>query len=648
MKTKRLIYAGLAAMLFSSSLINVPAQVSAAESSSSSNEVNQSSTLEESTTSVSESSKSESDKQSSELESLNKQPSSESILESSDNNTKSSQMKKFDSTKVAQTKSSESLFRDDTIDMGKFPEGNKPSDPSSGGFFLGIGDLGVPLATGFSVQPQAEQYVVASDKVNLDTTAVVFNYLTNISLRIRVWVLQADGNYAVYSLADNTVTSNGSLIPFFNRRFKISRQLPEGSYYIQLSSELDGQVRFSKMAKVTVQKDPVYATGITASTNNAIVFPKTSYPVDAVTNPINSTGDIAWSSTQKDLEFAPQNGRHVDFTPTTDVATINQSTTNPGIPITMNATITNKDSGKTKVKSNDVLVYSGGLKAKEEAQDSGFSWELNGVDQLQNMSPAEGWKYQWHYIANDGRTGILGDSSDKDYVLSDGDKYGVKNSSGEITSISDINNADHILTFTRNSALMAKAAKPERDKKYRFYVTLTPKVRDKDGNLNWGDKDSIINSNLAQLTVTPSTGFLSLDQVPNFSFGNVEANMLYNGVDIASSKIQASDTLQVTDTRATPGWKLSATMSKMSAANNDTLNDTAINLSGLPDAQVTNLVDNNTATDIASSTATGSWPVTGKLALTANPNMNLTKDENFKSNITWTLTSTAPVTKALK
>lgn len=60
MKTKRLIYAGLAAMLFSSSLINVPAQVSAAESSSSSVTTNNKVTSESDTQAESDSAKSES------------------------------------------------------------------------------------------------------------------------------------------------------------------------------------------------------------------------------------------------------------------------------------------------------------------------------------------------------------------------------------------------------------------------------------------------------------------------------------------------------------------------------------------------------------------------------------------------------------
>ncbi|KAA8274039.1 cell surface protein, partial [Salmonella enterica subsp. enterica serovar Lubbock] len=153
---------------------------------------------------------------------------------------------------------------------------------------------------------------------------------------------------------------------------------------------------YSDLAKVTVKDKPVAASGISITTPN-VVFEKATYSAKAVTTPRDATGKITWTSPLKGINFLKTEGRSVEFDAGDQLDEVNTDEQAPGIPFTMSAGIRNDD-GTTP--TDNKTIYLGGLAAKNVAEDSGMSWELDGqglADLNKSVESAETWSYEWRY-----------------------------------------------------------------------------------------------------------------------------------------------------------------------------------------------------------------------------------------------------------
>lgn len=179
-------------------------------------------------------------------------------------------------------------------------------------------------------------------------------------------------------------------------------------------------------------------------------------------------------------------------------------------------------------------MYLGGLAAKEVSRDSGFSWEVDSqglADLNESLESSNVWMYKWEYIDENGTH----EFSSKD---------GLKNFSGTIQNLTDLNDRSNLLTFDKNSKFMEQAEElTNQGKPYAVQVTFSTVV-ETDEKKNETVK---ITSNKAQLRVNESDGKLSLTHVPNFKFGVLPASTIYEGTK--ENEPEANDFLEITDSR---------------------------------------------------------------------------------------------------
>lgn len=606
MQIKRLIYVSLAAMMLSGSLINVPDHAWAAES--------------ESATSVSETEK-------------------ETPTESIDVNTK----KPATSEQAPTSRSAEPV--------GTPSNADKPSK-DGWSFLLTI------FRRGFSRQPQEEDYFALQDidKAKFSGMSILTNLGNGLGkdITVRRWHWDASQNNWVEDKKQPKAKTGLSLImgslgflDINDYALNKSGNLGVGTYYYQFSFS-DGiwplnKTFYSDLAKVGITPEPKPAKSINVDTDNAdgtpkVIYSDVDYGARAIIDPVDSTDDITWqAASAKDLlKFTPSNGRKTSlmagngevgsdkqYVPDSYyVNQVNRDPNVPGIPANFKIAAGNVAANKD--------VYVGGLPAYNRAMDAGGSWSVGGLSDLVKATGAtSAWHYAWRFMDSTGKTIELPANS------------GVTNSSGDINNLADLNTAQP-LTFAKDSLFMKQAAAATASgKRYQAQLTLTTSVDSEEESSKKAEKVVVV-SNKAELQVEPSLGKLTLDQVPNFRFGNVLAKDVYKGTNTQNQPYEVSDTLKITDTRVNPGWKLTAKMTKMASKAGHRLNTTTVNMSGLPGGANLGLVDNNSETTIASTKLSNAWQVTGNLLMAANPDLQIEPGENFSSDITWTLNNTQP------
>nr|WP_242521202.1 cell surface protein [Lactococcus garvieae] len=333
-----------------------------------------------------------------------------------------------------------------------------------------------PLRTGILSQPQEEQYIVegTADDLSIKTTSWVNTWGT-VKVKVNAWQEQADGSWL----------NKGSIGEFSDRSgilgsTKQSIDIPisklqAGNYYFQLETRLNqvpiiglAATYYSDLAKVTVKDKPVAASGISITTPN-VVFEKATYSAKAVTTPRDATGKITWTSSLKGINFLKTEGRSVEFDAGDQLDEVNTDEQAPGIPFTMSAGIRNDD-GTTP--TDNKTIYLGGLAAKNVAEDSGMSWELDGqglADLNKSVESAETWSYEWKYI--EGKTSKAFSET-----------QGVKNYKGTVSDLTSLNDADHILSFAKDSAFMKTAREAtEKGKPFAVQVTFSTTIDTGDG-----------------------------------------------------------------------------------------------------------------------------------------------------------------------
>ncbi len=472
---------------------------------------------------------------------------------------------------------------------------------------------------GFSRQPQEEDYFALQDidKAKFSGMSILTNLGNGLGkdITVRRWHWDASQNNWVEDKKQPKAKTGLSLImgslgflDINDYALNKSGNLGVGTYYYQFSFS-DGiwplnKTFYSDLAKVGITPEPKPAKSINVDTDNAdgtpkVIYSDVDYGARAIIDPVDSTDDITWqAASAKDLlKFTPSNGR------------------------------------KTSLMAGNGEVGSD----KQYVPDSYYVNQVNREPNLQgipaNFKIATGatsaWHYAWRFMDSTGKTIELPANS------------GVTNSSGDINNLADLNTAQP-LTFAKDSLFMKQAAAATASgESYQAQLTLTTSVDSEEESSKKAEKVVVV-SNKAELQVEPSLGKLTLDQVPNFRFGNVLAKDVYKGTNTQNQPYEVSDTLKITDTRVNPGWKLTAKMTKMASKAGHRLNTTTVNMSGLPGGANLGLVDNNSETTIASTKLSNAWQVTGNLLMAANPDLQIESGENFSSDITWTLNNTQP------
>ncbi|WP_270337660.1 WxL domain-containing protein [Lactococcus petauri] len=491
-----------------------------------------------------------------------------------------------------------------------------------------------PLRTGILSQPQEEQYIVEGTTADLSikTTSWVTS-LGKVKVKVNAWQEQDDGSWlnmgSIGEFSDRSgilgSTKQSIDIPVTN--------LQAGNYYFQLETRLNtlpiigsisAMTYYSQLAKVTVKDKPVAASGISITTPN-VVFEKATYSAKAVTTPRDATGKITWNSSLKGINFLKTEGRSVEFDAGDQLDEVNTDVQAPGIPFTISAGIRNDD-GTTP--TDNKTIYLGGLAAKNVAEDSGMSWELDGqglADLNKSVESAEVWSYEWKYI--EGKTSKAFSET-----------QGVKNYKGTVSDLTSLNDTDHILSFAQDSAFMKTAREAtENGKPFAVQVTFSTTIDTGDGK-----KETVtLSSNKAQLLVNKATGKLLLQQVPNFDFGKLPASYIYDGTK--DREPTAQDHLEIVDSRAKGGWRLSAKMSRFQSNNNHRLKfNSQLTMSTYPFE--INLKDDDIDNYIVDSVSSEAFDLTGQLLLQPDPLADLSAGETFSSTITWNLVSTTKST----
>lgn len=491
-----------------------------------------------------------------------------------------------------------------------------------------------PLRTGILSQPQEEQYIVEGTTADLSikTTSWVTS-LGKVKVKVNAWQEQDDGSWlnmgSIGEFSDRSgilgSTKQSIDIPVTN--------LQAGNYYFQLETRLNtlpiigsisAMTYYSQLAKVTLKDKPVAASGISITTPN-VVFEKATYSAKAVTTPRDATGKITWNSSLKGINFLKTEGRSVEFDAGDQLDEVNTDVQAPGIPFTISAGIRNDD-GTTP--TDNKTIYLGGLAAKNVAEDSGMSWELDGqglADLNKSVESAEVWSYEWKYI--EGKTSKAFSET-----------QGVKNYKGTVSDLTSLNDTDHILSFAQDSAFMKTAREAtENGKPFAVQVTFSTTIDTGDGK-----KETVtLSSNKAQLLVNKATGKLLLQQVPNFDFGKLPASYIYDGTK--DREPTAQDHLEIVDSRAKGGWRLSAKMSRFQSNNNHRLKfNSQLTMSTYPFE--INLKDDDIDNYIVDSVSSEAFDLTGQLLLQPDPLADLSAGETFSSTITWNLVSTTKST----
>ena len=489
-----------------------------------------------------------------------------------------------------------------------------------------------PLRTGILSQPQEEQYIVEGTTADLSikTTSWVNTWGT-VKVKVNAWQEQADGSWL----------NKGSIGEFSDRSGLLGStkqsidipvsKLQAGNYYFQLETRLNqvpiiglAATYYSDLAKVTVKDKPVAASGISITTPK-VVFEKATYSAKAVTTPRDATGKITWNSSLKGINFLKTEGRSVEFDAGDQLNEVNTDVQAPGIPFTMSAGIRNDDG---TIPTDSKTIYLGGLAAKNVAEDSGMSWELDGqglADLNKSVESAESWSYEWKYI--EGNTS-----------KSFSEAQGVKNYKGTVNTLTSLNDADHVLSFAQDSAFMKTAREAtENGKPFAAQVTFSTTI-----DTGEGKKETVtISSNKAQLWVNKAAGKLLLQQVPNFDFGQLPASYIYEGTE--DREPTAQDHLEIVDSRAKGGWRLSAKMSRFQSNTNHRLKfNSQLTMSTYPFE--ISLKDDNTDNYIVDSVSSEAFDLTGQLLLQPDPLADLNAGETFSSTITWNLVSTTKST----
>lgn len=512
----------------------------------------------------------------------------------------------------------EFIAQPDNVDQKVESEPDFDQATSNGFWFL------IPILHGFRSQPQSEQNIVKGDIPSIRGRLVTdWNFLfpATVNITIKQWSL----NNGVWELA--TKTSNIDrligLADFDEQKLAISKLDTPGTYYYQLSYT-DGASKnpwVSQKVKVNVLPDPVPATGLSISAP-PVVFTGDQYngvdtfSYDALgpVTPSNSTDPVNWIGSGN-VRYTQSVGRQTKFSIDKSIvsgSTINTDVNKSGIPVVLNA--------KAGAANGSQTVYVGGVPARTTEKDVSVKWPVDGISDFVKTTnnQVNNWDYSWSFF----------DSKNNKITNTNG----VNNISGSVTDLNSLNSGNQ-LTINKGQFMDAAYNASRAGAPYYAQLTINYSIN--------GNKQTIT-SNKANLYVTEPQKSLTLDSVPNFDFGTLKSKDIYNGFTDVTNK-NADNHLIVT-AKNIPSWNLTASMNKFTTSDSKQVDGATLMMKGISTKNPV-VDDKNLAQNIVNSTDSasgGNWSVEGHLAMAPNPTASLGDNNNFSSNIIWTLTGPQP------
>ncbi|WP_190279657.1 hypothetical protein [Weissella oryzae] len=357
-----------------------------------------------------------------------------------------------------------------------------PSDahqPSDDGFWFIL-----TLKSGFIIQPQSEQNIVAGDKPKIDANFANQSLNPGVSVKIIKWRWDTNNSKWVnegstdYSTSSQLITGRTGI-----STDKIDSIQNPGTYYYQIAV-LNGfwpirKTYYSQLAKVNVSSVPVPSYRLSIDAPNIVFAGQINgkdadigYDAKGILTPNNSTDSIKWVDSN-DVKFSPSEGINTKFSvPSSLNNKINSSTEKSGIPVQLNATAGNSNATK------EVLV--GGLAAKSIVKNTSFNWSIDGLSDFKKIAGdnVTSWNYQWNFFDANGNK------------ITDTD--GIKNVSGTVQNLEDLNNTK-VLTVSSGKFMDAAYVASESNKPYSAQMILT---------FNISGQSVTVKTNKANLFVT--------------------------------------------------------------------------------------------------------------------------------------------------
>ncbi|MFC6316242.1 hypothetical protein ACFQHW_11760 [Lapidilactobacillus achengensis] len=553
----------------------------------------------------------------------------------------------------------------------------------------GINVLLLPLRAGFLTQPQGEQYVVEAEDLKVDlsvqTTGIYQGLFGSVMVKINKWEWNRAGNdgQGKWELQQLEVKPSGSVVTnkqsakiVFGDNFE---SLSVGVYYFQMSVDYGAlsSTRYSKLAKVVVLESERPAKDIAVTAESNVVLPDLDYEAKANLTPADSTSVVSWDSPSGGVTFAPDKGRHTEFTVANSLiaSAVNRSTTTPGLPFDLlRASVSvNSETGESLLSDTASLCV-GGLRAKEVpvafATNNAVQWSIDGLSKYVNeffdgedleeeAAIAADSTYEWKVSKAD-RKGKYSEtklgSSYKNVVHSSGDFKG--------TTPLSLNDSQ-ILTIPANDQLL-QDAKSELERGYPMYLRLQIEI--KKGKNTYAS--SFTNNAEFRVIDGPTVeepGQLTLQQVPMFDFASLRPTTIYNGTNGDPAQMPTATNmenrfLQVYDNRANTqraAWQLSATLTDFTSLETgsgqavQSVQRPQLILQGLPtingSAPIIDAAQPLSTILTGDGTGTGGlYQVGAQLALPENGDVQLYDKQQFQATIDWTLTTGTPVAAALE
>jgi|GEM_PF-3727086 len=540
---------------------------------------------------------------------------------------------------TSKLESGDKLLAQKSNSIPKFPGGENPFDD-------GISFAGIGLTPGFTVQPQSTQNIVVGSPLNLQAEFSIGLFLLNESVPIVIHCWSYNETSGQWSDQQVNTTLKFSLLNFRTLETVptegVSTPSKPGDYYYQIIAvRSNGSQYNSVVAHVTVVSQEIHATGLELSTPD-VVFGGTTgsgtfldpnvkadinYNSQAKVMPDESTDSVKWGDSNEIVSYMEQNGLTNKFTvdnTKVNLNAVNTSVKNPGVAINVHATV-----GDAQI-SADRTVYDGGLVAVNAVKGEPLIWPVAGLQELANVTGNQMSEiaYEWHFYKGSTNTEVTPKSTDTS----------VMNIKGTLNNVTDLSiDGAQALKINDGTFMMNAYQATQENTPYSAQLKITFTVAQGTSV----QKTVTILSNRAQFSVTAPVQQLSLDSVPDFNFGPLSASQLYQGDTVNST---SDNQLSITD-QGIDDWTLKAGRTAF-FSQQTAVNEPILTLMDLPKQPAIPVVEEGDNGDpiLTSDQADGqtSWTVGGQLQLQPNPQLQLANNQQFNSDITWTLSGPTP------
>ena len=540
---------------------------------------------------------------------------------------------------TSKLESEDKLLPQKSNSIPKFPGGANPVND-------GISFVGIGLTPGFTVQPQETQNIVVGSPLDLQAEFSIGLFLFNESVPIIIHCWSYNETSGQWDDQQVNTTIKFSLLNLRTLETVPTEEVPTpskpGDYYYQIvATRSNGSQYNSAVAHVNVVSQEIHASGLDLSSPDVVFggttgsgslidpYVKTdiNYNSQANITPNEATDSVQWQDSNGIVSYMEPYGLTNKFTvdnTKVNLNVVNTSVNNPGVPINIHATVVDSQI------SADRTVYDGGLVAVNAVKGRSFIWPVAGLQELANVTGNQISEiaYEWHFYKGSTNTEVTPKSTDTS----------VMNIKGTVNNVTDLSSDGAKALKINDGTFMTNAYQATQEKEpYSAQLKITFKVAQGTSF----QKTVTVLSNRAQFSVIKPAQQLSLDSVPDFNFGPLSANQLYQGVTVNSTSAnQLAITAQGVD-----NWTLSAERAAFFSQQTG-VNEPILTLMGLPNQPAIKVGDGDEhdKTLLTSDQANGqtSWTVGGQLTLPPNPQLQLANNQQFNSAITWILNGPSP------